>query len=196
MEQSLATTLAIAQAMAYELTDYLMGDSLYRQMMVKTPSGTKQPKMTLGALLEAVQSLHWQQSQLDVDQRQRLAAIDERISIDRGAFAAQWQAMLRRELKALLDSWRWYLQDVARNEAAKEEYGNEAHIRTRIDLVQAELSGDGEIGQERRELDDLDAHLRAVLEGKRYVGPRGEESRYPADRSWWLYGGPAGDDED
>ena len=50
-QQPIDTTLAIAQAMVDELTDYLMGDTLYRQLMVKTPGGVRQPKMTLGALL-------------------------------------------------------------------------------------------------------------------------------------------------
>ena len=39
-KQHLDTTLVITQAMADELTDYLMGDSLYRQLVVKTPTGT------------------------------------------------------------------------------------------------------------------------------------------------------------
>ncbi len=63
-QQQIDTTLAITQAMADELTDYLMGDNLYRQLMVKTPGGVKQPKMTIGALLENVQSLDWERERL------------------------------------------------------------------------------------------------------------------------------------
>jgi hypothetical protein len=171
-----------------------MGDNLYRQLMVKTPGGVKQPKMTIGALLENVQVLGWERAQLSPEQRQRMAAIEEQVAIARGAFAAQWSALLRRELKALLDSWRWYLDDAGRDPSARENYGREAHIRTRIDLVQAELAGDPLAAEQRRELGDLDARLRAMLHGGGYVGPRGAEQRYPAGRAWWLYGQPAGDD--
>ncbi len=193
-QQQIETTLAITQAMADELTDYLMGDSLYRQLMVKTPSGVRQPKMTLGALLENVQLLGWERNQLSGPQQQQLAAIEERIAIARGAFAAPWGALLRRELKALLDSWRWYLDDAGRDAEARERYSQEAHIRTRIDIVQAELASDPQAAEQRRDLGQLDARLRPMLGGRGFSGPRGSENRYPASRAWWLYGQPSVDE--
>ena len=192
-QQQIEITLAITQAMADELTDYLMGDNLYRQLVIKTPGGVRQPKMTIGALLENVQDLGWERERLSAPQREQWDDIRNRIAIDRGAFAARWRTLLRRELKALLDSWRWYLDDVSRDPGARENYGREALIRTRIDLVQAELAGDPLAAEQRRELGDLDARLRAMLHGSGYVGPRGGERRYPADRAWWLYGQPAGE---
>ena len=192
-QQQIETTLAITQAMADELTDYLMGGNLYRQLMVKTPGGLKQPKMTIGALLENVQALSWERARLTAAQRDQLAAIEDHIVVARGAFAAPWVGLLRRELKALLDSWKWYLEDAGRDADARERYGQEAHIRTRIDIVQAELAGDPLAAEQRRELGNLDAQLRAMLAGSSYAGPRGSESRYPASRAWWLYGRPGGD---
>ena len=192
-QQQTETTLAITQAMADEITDYLMGDNLYRQLIVKTPGGVRQPKMTISALLENMETLEWERERLTAQQQAQLAAIAERISIARGAFAAQWNALLRRELKTLLDSWRWYLQDAGQDPDAREDYGNSAHTRTRIDLVQAELAGDPLAAEQRRELSALDAQLRPMLHGGGYVGPRGAENRYPAGRAWWLYGQPAGD---
>lgn len=192
-QQQIETTLAVTQAMADELADYLMGDNLYRQLIVKTPGGVKQPKMTVGALLENVQSLEWEQEQLSPEQRRQLQAIQDRVAIDRGAFAAQWRTMLRRELKALLDSWRWYLDDASRDPDARETYGHEAHIRTRIDLVLAALGKDPLSSEQRRELGELDTRLRGMLHGSAYAGPRGSEERYPADQAWWLYGQPAGE---
>lgn len=193
MDQQIDTTLAITQAMADELTDYLMGDNLYRQLVVKTPGGVRQPKMTIGALLENVQDLDWERERMSAQQREQLDDIKDRIAIDRGAFAARWRTLLRRELKALLDSWRWYLEDVSRDPDARETYGSEVHTRTRIDLVQAELAGDPLAVEQRRELGDLDARLRPMLHGDGFAGPRGAEQRYPASRAWWLYGQPGGE---
>ncbi len=102
-KQHLDTTLAVTQAMADELTDYLMGDSLYRQLVVKIPTGTKQPKMTIGALLENLELLRWDKESLSTGQQKALAAIEQKIDLDRSAFAQQWQAHLRRELKGLLE---------------------------------------------------------------------------------------------
>ncbi len=197
MDYSLQTTLAITQAMTDELVDYLMGDSLYRQLVVKTPDGVRQPKMTLGALLEAVQQLDWQRPQLNPAQRQQLTAIEERIAVARASFAAAWDSLLRRELKALLDSWKWYLDDVRENEAARDNYASEAHTRTRIELVQAALAASVPAESsytDQDELDKLDRQLRGLLRRGQYVGPRGSESHYSADQAWWLYGRPAADD--
>jgi hypothetical protein len=191
-QQQIETTLAVTQAMADELADYLMGDNLYRQLIVKTPGGVKQPKMTVGALLENMQSLEWEQERFSVEQKRQLQDIKDRIAVDRGAFGAQWRTKLRRELKALLDSWRWYLDDASRDPEARENYSREAHLRTRIDLVQAALGKDPLSTEQRRELNELDTRLRAMLHGSGFVGPRGGEDRYPADRAWWLYGQPAG----
>lgn len=189
-QQPIDTTLAIAQAMVDELTDYLMGDTLYRQLMVKTPGGLRQPKMTLGALLENLQSLEDEQDRLSAEQRRQVAAMQEQVALARVSFASQWGALLRRELKALLDSWRWYLDDASRDADARERYPQEAHIRTRIDLVQAELASDPLAADRRREIGELDATLRPMLRGNAYAGPRGSEGRYSPSRAWWLYGRP------
>ena len=143
MDQNPETTLDITQAMADELTDYLMGDKLYRQVMVQTPDGFKQPKMTIGALLENLQDLAWQRDALNDGQQAALDGIVEQVNIGRNAFSDSWEALLRRELKALLDSWRWYLDDVSRDEAARENYARESRVRTRIDLVQRALADAG-----------------------------------------------------
>jgi hypothetical protein len=189
-KRHLETTLAITQAMAGELADYLMGDALYRQLVVKTPSGTKQPKMTLGALLESIDLLRWDKDNLSRDQQSALAAIEQAVDLGRSSFSQQWQAHLRRELKSLLDSWRWYLDDAGRSADARENYAREVHIRTRIDLVMRALAGDASLADSRRQLGELDARLRGVIHGGAYVGPQGEQSHYPPSQAWWLYGQP------
>ena len=138
----LQVTLAIAQAMTDELTDYLLGGQLYRQMVVKTPAGTRQPKMTLGALLELVQFLDWHREDLSPSLRAELDAIQRQIATAKGAFRMQWYELLQTELRALLGSWRWYLDEMGRNPKAKRDYPTEARIRSRIDLVRRELRED------------------------------------------------------
>jgi hypothetical protein len=192
--QHSATTLAIVQAMADELTDYLMEDELYRQLFVKTPQGVKQPKMTIGALLEQLETLSWQRESLTGEQQAALAEVQERVDLARAAFGDKWRALLRRELKASMDSWKWYLEDAARDPEAREHYGSEARIRTRIDLIMRALAGQGELAGERQELGQLDERLRKMMRGSGYVGPGGEQAHYPQDAAWWLYGQPKSDD--
>lgn len=187
-EKQLETALLIAEAMTNELTDYLMSESLYWQLVVKTPLGTKQPKMTLGALLESLETLHWAEQQLTADQRRRLTELVAQVDLAKGAFAEAWTDKLRRELHANVHSWRWFLEDAARNPAARENYGGEARVRTRLELLAQQLASDPATAADRHELAQLDQQLRAMWQSGGYVGPRGEEALYPPQRAWWLYG--------
>lgn len=189
--ERLDTIFAVTQAMVEELTYYLMGDTLYYQLIVKTPEGTKQPKMTLGALLENLQLLRWAQDELTPGQRQRLDDMEREVDLARRAYSDRWSYHLRRELNGLLSSWRWYLDDARRKRQARENYPSEVHLRTRIDLVMHELAADPETAGQRQELGNLDARLRSMLEGDQYVGPGDQEGRFDRDGNWWLYGQPA-----
>jgi hypothetical protein len=191
-ENKIETTLLVTEAMAGELPDYLMGDNLYRQLIVKTPQGTKQPKMTVGALLENLALLRWAKPALSSTQRQRLAEVESQASLARGAFATGWRELLLREWRALLGSWRWYLEDAGRNAGARENYASEVHIRTRLEVVAQELGGDAAAAAERRELAQLDQRLQAMLQVGGYVGPRDEQGHYAPQQAWWLYGKPQG----
>jgi len=178
--------------MADQLTEYLEGDALYHQLLVQTVRGTEQPVMTLGALLENVKMLRWNGASLDAGQRAQLAAVEDRLSDAGRVWRQQWQSLLRREYKALLDTWQWYLDDAAHEERAREDYASEAQTRTRLALVAQELEGDPASEGLRARLANLDQRLRGMLRGASYVGPRGEESHYPPAQNWWLYGAPAG----
>lgn len=191
-ESKIESALLVAEAMASELTDYLMGDSLYRQLLVKTPQGVKQPKMTVGALLENVELLRWSSQAMTAAQQQRLAEVEAQVSLARAAFASFWREMLLREWRALLGSWRWYLDDASRNIGARENYASEAHIRTRLELVAQALAGDGAAADERRELAQLDQRLQSMFQTGGYVGPRDEQGHYVPQTAWWLYGKPKG----
>lgn len=189
-ESKIESALLVAEAMARELPDYLMGGALYRQLMVKTPQGAKQPKMTVGALLESVDTLRWASDSMTAVQRQRLAEVEAQVSLARGAFANSWREMLLREWRALLGSWRWYLDEAGRTASARENYASEAHIRTRLELVGQELAGDAAAADERRELAQLDQRLQSMFQAGGFIGPRDEQGHYGPQKAWWLYGKP------
>jgi hypothetical protein len=153
----MAARLAVTQAMADELNNYLMGNDLYGRMLVETPAGSEPVVMTLGALLENVALLGGYESALSDAQRAQSAAIREAVARARRTFPDQWQALLRRELKALLDSRKWYVDDLEQRRAEPDQHGPEAQQRTRIDLILRELGGAAGLDEERRRLAELDA---------------------------------------
>ena len=140
--EQITTRLAVTQAMADALNDYLVGNDLYQQMLVDTPTGSEPVVMTLGALLDNIALLGNSEPSLSDAQRAQLTTIRDAVARARRTFPDKWQALLHRELKALLDSRKWYLDDLEQ--------------RGRIDLVLRELEDAGS-ADERRRLADLDA---------------------------------------
>jgi hypothetical protein len=161
--EQMATRLAVTQAMADELNDYLMRNDLYHQMLVETPAGSEQVVMTLGALLENLAPLGNSEPPLSDAQRAQLAAIRDGVARSRRTLPDQWQALLHRELKALLDSRKWYLDDLEQRRAEPDQNGPEAQQRARIDLILRELGGAAGLAEERRRLAELDARERGKL---------------------------------
>jgi hypothetical protein len=154
--EQITTRLAVTQAMADALNDYLVGNDLYQQMLVDTPTGSEPVVMTLGALLDNIALLGNSEPSLSDAQRAQLTTIRDAVARARRTFPDKWQALLHRELKALLDSRKWYLDDLEQRGAEPDRHGPEAQQRGRIDLVLRELEDAGS-ADERRRLADLDA---------------------------------------
>ncbi len=149
---ALAAELIEAEAMANELEDYLLGDRLFRQIVVETPMGTRRPKMTLGCLWERIQHL---QSAVDLgpEDQKRLAAVQDAWDTARRLYPEQFKRKLRRELDSYLKNWKYYLEqrasDPERWDADKKA---ELRNRRRVEQVLRLLGSDAPYGL----MDDLE----------------------------------------
>lgn len=131
----LAATLLEAEKMAAELPDYLLGKQLFRQIAVDTPLGYRQPKMTLGGLVERIESLA-AEPRLGPGDRRRLQAVQEAWAQAQHRYPEQVREKLRRELKSYLHSWKYFLAQRANNEDKwKQEYPFEVRNKQRVKLV-------------------------------------------------------------
>ena len=68
-----AVDLALVQAMAEELEDYLMKDDLFRQMTVHTPAGDQRPQMS-GSDLLVLNERHRHRYEVNMNYRKVLEA--------------------------------------------------------------------------------------------------------------------------
>ena len=132
----LAASLLEAEKMAEQLQDYLLSDKLFWQISVETPLGTRQPKMTLGALYQRFQDMQAHQNELGPNDRARLANIWQAWEEAQQRFPAQWREKLRREFKSYMHNWRYFLeQRSANSERWAQEYKFEVRNRERARLV-------------------------------------------------------------
>ncbi|NUQ36559.1 MAG: hypothetical protein HUU23_01930 [Caldilineales bacterium] len=128
----LAADLIETEQMAAELVDYLLGNRLFRQIVVETPAGPRRPKMTLGGLYERIQALS-AAAALGPGDRRRLAQVVEAWEAARRRYPDQVQEKVQRELQSFLQSWKYYLAQRATNpERWQEEYEVESRNRQRV----------------------------------------------------------------
>ncbi len=186
-----ATNLALAQAMVNELEDYLFGDKLYRQLVVRTPEGDKLPKMTVGALLDRLQALERQRTQLTPDEQRQFQAIRERWRALKSQWVAQYADKVLWELKSLLDSWTWFIDDcMAGKRSCAEDYASEVWIRVRMEDLLRDVSGMANLADTRARLAPLDARLKRMFMPGAFVWGAERAGAYAQDQYWFLYGKP------
>ncbi|MFQ5856561.1 MAG: hypothetical protein ACE5LU_13060 [Anaerolineae bacterium] len=184
----------IAEAMVEEFEDYLLGNSLYRQLMVKTSAGHRMPKMSAGSLLERLHDLtHAEETgQLTLEQAHQLADLTDAVDQLADRYAPAYRQKLVRELKSQIDSWRWFMQDCLDDRLrCQDEYPFEVWIRNRIELLMDTLN-DRAPADLRSRLRKLDHDLRRVFAPGEFIFDRRLQDRHPRDRYWWLYGRPEG----
>lgn len=133
----LAAKLLEAEKMAGQLEDYLLSDKLFWQIVVETPLGTRQPKMTLGSLYERIQAIEAHRAELGTNDRIRLQKIQRAWDEARHKFPRQWQEKLRREFKSYMHNWQYFLKQRSNSDYERwaQEYKFEVRNRERARLV-------------------------------------------------------------
>ena len=148
---ALAADLLEAEQMTSELTDYLFGDRLFRQIVVETPLGTRQPKMTLGGLWERIEHLQ-ATPELGQGDLERLASVKMAWEEARRRYPDRFRDKLRRELDSYLKNWKYYLDQVRQDpERWQSEREVEIRNRQRVEMILRLLGPDAPPGL----LDDL-----------------------------------------
>jgi hypothetical protein len=189
-DAELAVDLAVAEAMVAALEDYLFSDRLFYQLVVRTPLGARQPKLTIGGLLERLHQLKWGRDELDPAQRGEVDGLEEAYADVKRRWSELFEQKVRRELRSLLDSWRWFMQDCEdRHRRCQSEYPSEVWIHTRIVWLMDELPG-ADLSEEQGRLARLDARLRRVFRAGSFVWDPELEPFFPRSEYWWLYGRP------
>lgn len=183
--------LAVVEAMVTELEPYLKSDILYWQLSPAVPIAPAPPLLTLGGFLLRVRRLSGQQQILDAGQQGRLDAAIAEFETVTHEWSVHVEQRLRRELKARLDSWQWFVEDCdAQQQNCVTYYATEAELRTVIEYL-LEFGGQlCDLSPQMNRLRGLDGRLRRWFEPGEFVWRPDLEPLYPRERYWWLYGRP------
>ena len=179
--------LVIAETEAAELEDYIIDDELYRTTTARTSEGDQSLKMTGGDLLARLHRLQAIRSELTPEQQQRLDVVQKAVDATIYSLRTRFHDRLKREVKARLDSLKWFLDDVAQDaRRARTEYPFEIRNRQRIEEIKKELGADL-TPDLANAISQLDQRLRMLTAAGNFVWDARLKSAYPANPYWYLY---------
>jgi hypothetical protein len=185
-----AYDLALAEAMADELEDYLLSRELFWPLERHAPPGEPPyPMLSLGGLLLTLDELAALEGDLEAAASDRLRRLREKIDDLRTRWRASIEGKAAQELHSRLNLWRAYLADLEEGAKAIEAYPQEVRQRVMARRLEEEAAP-AKSAESLRAMRELDARLRRRFNAGPFVWDRRLSRVYPASDFWFLYGTP------
>ncbi len=179
--------LVIAEAMVAELEEYLVNDELYRTLIVETPSGDQNMRMTAGDLLTRLFRLQGQRDQLTPEQQTRLDTVQKQVDTVIHSLHTRFLERLQREMKARLDSLRWFLDDCDEDlRRCRTEFPFEMRNRQRIEEILKQLGEQAEPDL-LAVLKQIDRRIRQATHGSSFIWDERLQEVFAPQPYWYLY---------
>lgn len=187
MAEDPETDLEIAEAMVAELEDYIINEELYRTLIVRTGAGDENLRMTGGALLARLHRLQGERSDLAPALQQRLDAAQSQAKTVIHSLRGRFHERLYREVKARLDSLRWFLDECFDDrQRCRTEFPFEMRNRQRIEEILKEVGSS--LSPELKEaLQAVDKRIRGAAQPGEFTWDPRVQKIYPPERYWYLY---------
>jgi hypothetical protein len=175
-----STELTIAQHMLRDLEEYLKSDVLYWHVAEPNPLGSQMPRLTIGAVLEAL--VRAEAGGVDATAQAAARSQHDRI---RAAHPALYVSKAIHELHSRLDAWEANLADEGRK--TKVFYAQDARVRAKIYLLENALGADtpAELQKYREQ---LDRDLYEIFVPGEFIWDARLQAAFPKASCWWLYG--------
>ena len=185
-----AVDLAVLEAFAAELEEYIVKDELYRTVRVHLPAGDQMIQMSGGDLLTRIFRLSAERDRLTPEQQARFNAargVAEKIIY---SLRTRFHQRLQREVKARLDSLNWFLDECSSDPArCRGEYPFEIRNRQRIDAIVGELGTDLP-SELKNQISRIDERIRMIVRPANFAWDTQLEPVFPRTRFWYLYVSP------
>ena len=187
MAQEPTTDLVIVEAMADELEAYIVANELYRTLSLRTAEGNQTLQMTGADLLTRLYRLQGERNLLSAPDQARLDAVQTRVDDTIYGLRNRFQERLQREIKARLDSLKWFLDDcLADRQRCRVEFPFEMRNRQRIEEALKMMSYQLPEAQQSF-LRQIDARIRQVALPGEFLWDERWKAIFPPQPYWYLY---------
>ncbi len=179
--------LEIVQEMAQELEDYIVKDELYRAMTVRTSAGDQRLQMTGGDLLTRLYRIRGAREQLSPSQQATLDALQTQVDETIYSLRTRFHDRLQREMKARLDSLRWFLDDCEGDiQRCRVDFPYEMRNRQRIEEVMKRVGREVKPELETQ-LQSIDTRIRNITRVTDFIWDEQLRDTFPRTPYWYLY---------
>jgi len=179
--------LEIVEGMIPQLEDYIIKDEVYRTVILPTSEGDLNIRMTGGDLLARLHRLQGVRDSLSAGQRQRIDAAQSQADAIIRSLKTRFNQRLLREMKARLDSLKWYFDDCASDkQRCRTEFPFEMRNRQRIEEI-VKHAGKDVPDDLRSLLSQTDKRIREIAQPSAFIWSKAVEKAYPRDTYWYLY---------
>jgi hypothetical protein len=179
--------LEISEAMVKELDEYLVKEDVYRTLIVSTSAGDQNVRMTGGDLLARLHRLQGERDLLTPGQQDRLDAAQRGAEATIYSLKTRFHQRLQREMKARLDSLRWFLDELdADRQRGRADFPFEMRNRQRIEEILKQL-GSNVPSDLKTMLFQIDKRIRGAGRAAEFIWDPRVEKIYPRETYWYLY---------
>lgn len=187
MAQEPTTDLVIVEAMADELETYIVANELYRTLSLRTAEGNQTLQMTGADLLTRLYRLQGERNLLSAADQARLDTVQTHVDNTIYSLRNRFQERLQREIKARLDSLKWFLDDcLADRQRCRVEFPFEMRNRQRIEEALKMMSYQLPEAQQNF-LRQIDARIRQVALPGEFLWDERWKAIFPPQPYWYLY---------
>ena len=185
-----AIDLAVLAAEVTELEEYIVKGEVYRTLRVPTTAGVQQVQMSGGDVLTRLFRLEGERERLPVEPRSQVKELALQARSTIYSLRTRFHDLLKREVKARIDSLNWFLDDVSGDpKRARTEYPYEIRNRQRIAAMVDELAEDFTL-ELKAELTRVDERIRLIVQPAAFAWDSSLEPLFPRERFWYLYVSP------
>ncbi len=179
--------LEITEAMVKELEEYLVKEDVYRTLIVSTAAGDQNVRMTGGDLLSRLHRLQGERDLLTPGQQDRLDTAQVAADATIYSLKTRFHQRLQREMKARLDSLRWFLDELdADRQRGRSDFPYEMRNRQRIEEILKRL-GSSLPSDLKTMLFQVDKRIRGAGRTGSFIWDPRVEKIYPRETYWYLY---------
>jgi hypothetical protein len=190
--RSINQNLSLLERLIEELEPFLFSSQVFWPLTQRETRNAPLPWLTLGGLLITLNEVAAQNSSMNSKQAMQHDRLLQKLE----GIRAKWQSTIEKramqELKARLNLWRGYKQDLEDKPEWIENYPQEVRNRVMIDLLIASIGHKETLESERQQIRDLDHQIHEYLIPGEFIWEDSLQPFYPHDEFPYLYMQPQG----